>query len=246
MMKHDSRIISTEQQERYAEYERHSAKKYMAMYREWIGRYIAQGKMEIIDIGGGGGYFANEIANYYRQNGTDAAVYLVDNCKYDEWQGFDMICFIHDTAYAALNNFEDASIDICFLNLVLHHLVTDSYHKTKENQKALLQMIYRKLKPGGLVFIHECYYWNPILSNASMRMVHFMSTSKWPPMIKISKHFGSKSAGVGGCFLSNRKWTKILKEIGYVVKEYREDSRGWVRSFLIKEKFFQFLLQKES
>jgi hypothetical protein len=55
---------------------------------------------------------------------------------------------------------------------------------------------------------------------------------------------GSKSAGVGVCFLSIRRWKKLLTQAGYNI-EMVEDPKRAVKRLPLTEQFFYFICRAE-
>lgn len=239
-------VISKEQQLAYAKLERDGAKAYVNGYNDYLKKYIGTDEILILDIGGGAGYFANEIKAFYNQNNTNASVNVIDNCQYNEWLLFDNVNFIAESAFTALDKFPDSSVDICFLNMILHHLTTDTYKKTRKSQQELLEMIYKKIKPDGYVCITECYNQNPIIRGFSTPVAYLLSSIELPILKKIAKKIGVGVTGAAVCFLSNESWEKLFSKIGFKIIDNQESPWHWEIKLLLRNKPFTFILSKNN
>ena len=243
-MRIQNRQISGKQQKLYAEIERNNANNLFAQYHTYLETLAGNDNLTIIDIGGGSGHFSNKVKTFFNENDTNTSINVIDYCKYDDWSLFSEINFIEESAFTALEKFQDNSVDVIFLNSILHHLIMDTYEKTRKTQEKLIEITYRKIRENGLVFVKECYYQNFILRDFSTPIVYFMTTSKLPFMTKLSSKLGSKSAGVGVCFLSPKAWRKVFSDTEFIVVNSQENILKWVRYPLIQEQFFSFVLTK--
>jgi len=244
-MQDKNRMISNEQKLLYAKKEKIIFKRHFVAYEKHIKEFIGKDKLEIIDIGGASGNFANEIHSYFNKHNTEASVKVIDYCEYDEWALFKNISFIQESAFKALTELQDNSVDLIFINLILHHIVLDTYKETRKAQIELLKLAYKKIKKNGLVLVNECYFQCPLLFEASTPVTFFMSSSKLSVVLNLSKILGSISAGVGVCFLPKKAWKETFARIGFILLDESEGEWKWVKKLLIREKLLYFILTKK-
>ena len=201
-------------------------------------------EINIIDIGGGGGHFANTVKSFYDGGGATTNMTVIDYCKYDEWEEFEGINFIHENAFDALKKVENDCADIIFINATLHHLTFDTYKKTRGAQKSILELAYSKIKKHGYLCLRENYAQCPIIGGISMPLVYYMTKSQNPITIKISKKMGANSAGVGVCFFSPALLVRTLRKIGFVLVDMAITPWKWDIKYIIRHNKVALVFRK--
>ena len=238
-----NRIISKSQQELYSLYGRLSIQ-YLEIYKNHIKGLAVKKEINIVDLGGCGGHFANAVKSFFNDNGVEANVTVVDYCRYSEWEEFGEINFVHEDAFTALAQMENGKADIIFINALLHHLVFDTYKKTRDAQKRLLELAYEKLNKDGYLCIRENYAENPVLRGLSVPLVYYITKSQNPAMIKISSNYGANSAGVGVCFFTPGLLLNTIKRIGFVLVDKTTTPWEWERKHLVRSNKTLLVLKK--
>ncbi|MCL2508967.1 MAG: class I SAM-dependent methyltransferase [Oscillospiraceae bacterium] len=238
--------INISQQEYFWGIEQGHSKRYFGAYVKYLERLAGRDGLTLYDVGGGGGHFANEVKNYFDKRNTDVSVNVIDYARYDNWSLLENIRFVEESALTALEKLPDNSADVIFFNLMLHHLVADTYRKSREAQRKILEITRKKIKSGGYVFIYETSTQNPLLGDLSTPVVYFMTSAKLPLLTKAARKLGSQSAGVGVCFLSQEKWLKTLKDTGFELLDSSGEPYFWKKKLLIRQKFFWFVLTKNA
>jgi len=99
-------------------------------------------------------------------------------------------------------------------NWVLHHFVSDSYHKSCKAQQEGLEKAKQLLSPGGAVLIFENFYEGFGVVELPSVIIYELTASKL--LKNISRKMGANTAGVGVCFHSQRYWTELLRKVGFV------------------------------
>jgi len=235
--------INKQQSEYFASIGGGLAQKFIKLYESQLQQLPREDKLKVVDLGGGAGHFANEVFAFFESRRIPADITVIDLFRYEEL-GNSNIKFIEQSATTALDSYLDDSIDVFFMNLMLHHLIGDSYNKTKQNQEELLEIAYRKLKPNGRLFVYETSTQNPMIGDLSIPIIYFMTSSKLPLLTKISKKMGSESAGTGVLFLSTHKWKKIFRKIGFHEAFHYYEPHFWKKKYLIRQQYFHFVLVK--
>ena len=175
---------------------------------DMIDKHFETGKFTFLDIGGGNGVFSDRIINHYPLSEAiilDNAPNLIEiNIQHPRKT------IIMDSVENLENYLNTYNVDIVFINWVLHHLVSDSYKKTRNNIVNTLKII-KNNKHIKYVSIFENMY-NGIIFDSLPSKLIFHITS-----FKFIKHFarkmGANTAGVGVSFLSKKMWIKLLSKI---------------------------------
>jgi ubiquinone/menaquinone biosynthesis C-methylase UbiE len=243
-MMFDKKDLNEYQKKRFEEFERNTVKNYFARYENVLKNISRDKKIKVLDMGGGSGNFAFALARYFKENGYDAEVSLLDITRYSTWEQYaDSVHFFEGSVFDADKYFERNNFDIIFLNRICHHLVQTSWRKTIKAISALLMSTQALLKNdggGGYLCVSEVYYECSWLKEISSFIIYFLSSIQVPLIAKLLRKVGSKSAGVGVCFLSINRWKKILTEAGYTIN-LTEDSKKYLKHLPLTEQFFYFV-----
>ena len=191
-----------------------------------INRDFPDGEFSFLDVGGGNGVFADRLlAEYPKATGTvldNSEVLLARNVANPRKQ---TICSSAENV-ANLGR----KYDLICINWVLHHLVGDSYRKSRQNQLATLQALRGLLTERGRVSIYENNYHGWLFQDLPGRMIFELTSSKL--LSPIVGKIGANTAGVGVCFLSQRQWVDTVSKAGYELLEFVEpDNWPWPLRF---------------
>ena len=173
-----------------------------------IDRHFADGKFTFLDIGGGNGVFTDRILDYYP---LSEAV-LLDNAS-------NLIeinttrprkTIILDSVENLENYLNSYDIDIVFINWVLHHLVSDTYKKTRSNIENTLTVIKRN-ENVKYIAVFENMYNGILIDSLPSRLIFQITALK---SIKfLARKMGANTAGTGVSFLSKKMWIKLFSKI---------------------------------
>jgi len=173
-----------------------------------IDKYFAAGKFTFLDIGGGNGVFTDRILDHYPQSEAvllDNASNLIEiNTKRPRKT------IIMDSVENLEKYLDSYNIDIVFINWVLHHLVSDSYSKTRNNIVNTLTIIKRNKRVKYLAIFENMY--NGILFDSLPSKLIYHITSLQSIKL-LAKKMGANTAGVGVSFLSKKMWIKIFSDV---------------------------------
>lgn len=178
-----------------------------------INRHFPEGRFSFLDIGGGNGWFADELlAMYPAATGMvlDSSAFMVE--KNSAMPRKSVI--LGDAAdVKTLGRF-----DIIFCNLVLHHLVTTgSYRQTLANVESVLEACRESLTEQGRISVYEIHFDGWIDHFPGRAVFELTSSRALAPLIR---RFGGNTAGVGACFRSQKGWAKVFSGLGLEVDSY--------------------------
>jgi hypothetical protein len=177
-----------------------------------IDRDFPDGAFTFLDVGGGNGVFADRLlAAYSRSDGTvldNSEVLLARNQPNER----------KTVMLDSVENLEhlEKKYDIIFLNWLLHHVVSESYAQTRRNQLWTLSAVNALLTERGRVSVFENLYEGFLIGNLPSRIIFLLTSSQ---AIKgIARRLGANTAGVGVCFLSEKKWLSTIHAAGLTVR----------------------------
>ena len=174
----------------------------------FIDKYFQTGEFTFLDIGGGNGVFTDRLLEYYpncRAILLDNATNLIEINKENLRKKIILDSVENLEKYLNANN-----VDIIFINWVLHHLVSDSYKKTRHNITNILRII-KQNQNVKYVAIFENMYNGIIFDNLPSWLIFQLTSLK--SIKKITKKMGANTAGVGVSFLSKKTWVKLFNQI---------------------------------
>ena len=180
-----------------------------------INRDFPSGEFSFIDIGGGNGSFTDRVLNAFpKSKGL-----VIDNSemllsKNEPRAGKSVLC----ESVENLENVLTEKYDIVFFNLILHHLVGDSYSASRQFQRKELEQAIRVLDDRGRISVFENVYDGSVIDSVPSHMIFNLTVSK--PLKKLVSKLGANTAGVGVCFLSKRQWEAELSGVGLQVTNY--------------------------
>lgn len=122
--------------------------------KQWISSLDGSNRsdsVKICEFGGGGGNLLQEFDALLGEQVKLFNVELVES--YREYQASKRIRFIKSSILH--KDFPDRHFDVVFIRDVLHHLIGESFNKTRDNQAHAIANLWRMLKPKGLMIIHE-------------------------------------------------------------------------------------------
>jgi hypothetical protein len=177
--------------------------------------HFPHGDFVFIDLGGGNGRFTDRVLEAFPNSKgilLDNSAFLLSKNTTNERK--TLIC---DTIQNMLQYTNE--VDIVFLNFVLHHLVDRTYQRTLSNIKYIMSLASKVIeKRQGFVSIYEIMYNGYFLHNLPSRLIFNLTKNK--VLARLSNKLGSNTAGVGVCFLSQRKWETIFKQTGFEIIDF--------------------------
>jgi phospholipid N-methyltransferase len=174
----------------------------------FIDKSFETGKFTFMDIGGGNGVFTDKILAYY----PHSEAILLDNApnliEINTQQARKTI--IMDSAENIEHYLNTYEVDIIFINWVLHHLVSNTYQKTRNNVLNILGTIKRNERVKYVAIFENMY--NGILFDSLPSKIIYHITSL-QSVKRLTKKMGANTAGIGVSFLSKKTWLKIFNAI---------------------------------
>lgn len=168
--------------------------------------------VNIVDIGGGCGFFAKALQNLtgLKVRVLDTDLKSIESCKH---KGIDAAQ--EDAISPTIKG--DESV-VCF-NLILHHLVGKSEEETLDFQKRALLAWYSN---GSAIFVNEYIYESYCVAGFSGWLIYQITSnsalSKLGNLIaKISPSLKANTFGVGVRFRSHQEWVSIFKSLEFNV-----------------------------
>lgn len=209
-MEKTQKLLAQDQLEAF--YHDNFVKSQVADFISLTSSFINPSSDVIVDIGGGVGYFAKAI-----QNTIDMPVRVLDSDN-------QAIVLCREAEIAAVQDdalnptiVGDETI-VCF-NLILHHLVGVSEHKTRHLQEHALS-VWRST--ARLVFVNEYIYESYVFNNLSGRLIFQITRSAILSTIgkfiaKFAPSLKANTFGVGVRFRSHSEWREIFASLGFDV-----------------------------
>lgn len=174
--------------------------------------YINQSIGKVVDIGGGYGFFAQElrIRKNINVRVIDSDIKSINTCQE---KGIEAI--YGDALHPIIIG--DETI-ICF-NLILHHLIGSSEYETHKMQTRALSIWQSSVHA---IFVNEYIYESYIINNISGWLIYKITSNSILSRLGryIAKFIPSLKAntfGVGVRFRSHEEWRKIFSSIGFEV-----------------------------
>jgi len=173
-----------------------------------IDRYFPDGQFTFLDIGGGNGVFTDRVLEHY----PHSEAILLDNAS-----NLIEINTQHPRKTILLDSVENMEkyftvydIDIVFINWVLHHLVSDTYKKTRSNVENTLAILHRNERIK-YVAVFENMYNGILFDTLPGKLIYHLTSLQ---SIKgLTRKMGANTAGVGVSFLSKKTWIKLFSSI---------------------------------
>ena len=186
-----------------------------------IDQDFPRGEFRFLDVGGGNGAFSDRLlAHYPRAIGT-----VLDNSELllsRNERNARKTCICDSVKHVGHIG---EKYDLISVNWLLHHLVGDSYVKTRQNQLATLKSLRALLTTCGRVSIFENMYNGWLIENLPGQIIYHLTSAK--AIAAIARRMGANTAGVGVCFLSKSEWLSTIREAGLAVVSYVEPD-NWV------------------
>lgn len=187
-----------------------------------------EGDFTFLDLGGGNGVFSDRLLAAYPK----AKCVLLDNSE----------LLLHrntknprkETILASIEDMNeklgDKRFDIIFINWLLHHLVADSYSKTKYNSEFAIKSSRDLLKEGGRVAVFENTCDGLVVDNLSSHLIFHLTSSK--ALAPITSRLGANTAGIGLCYRSKQAWLDIFDACGLRSLKTTSEKEYWDTSVM--------------
>lgn len=185
-----------------------------------------------LDIGGGKGVFTDALLREFpRFRGTlvDINQKVLDSNQPHPNKDL-LVAGIDSDLPAKLGRH---SFDLVFFNLMLHHLVGDTYRATVRNQRQALQITKELLKPAGILGVCEIAY-NGWIDDLPGFLIYQLTSVR--SLSALTRSLGANTAGVGVAFHSKRSWLKMIDEVGFSPVSYLptlDGERSWKNRLLL-------------
>ncbi|MDR1671425.1 MAG: class I SAM-dependent methyltransferase [Alistipes sp.] len=170
-----------------------------------IDRDFPSDEFTFMDIGGGNGVFTDRILERYPRS----RALLLDNAA-----GLLSInkphprkTIIDDTAANLASHLSDNTVDLVFINWVLHHLVSPTWRGTRGNVTTLLGALASDANVRR-VCVFENSYNGLVFNNLPGRLIFESTSLKW--LSGFTRRMGANTAGVGVAFRSRRAWERLF------------------------------------
>lgn len=139
--------------------------------------------------------------------------------RYPNWneEAFKDIIFCEGSVEHVDTYFKEQKFDLIFCNKVFHHFVTDTYPKTVQMLTTCMNKLRYQLSPCGRLCILDYFYDGLLMDNFPSWMIYQCTSQKNGLLIRLFKRMGSKSAGSGVCFQSERMWRRRIVHCGLKV-----------------------------
>lgn len=161
--------------------------------------------------GGASGYFTKAVYDYLKEKNYDVTAYVLDTTRYPNWNNADNdIIFCEGSVEHIETYFQDKKFDLIFCNKVFHHFVTDTYSGTLSMLEICMNKLRNQLSKNGRLCILDYFYDGLIIDRFPSWMIYKCTSQKNKLLIKIFRKMGSKSAGSGVCFQSEKMWRKLI------------------------------------
>jgi ubiquinone/menaquinone biosynthesis C-methylase UbiE len=219
------RTISESQLLNYSESQQNNANEQIQTYASVLRKFTARKHLKIMDLGGGTGWFAMALREYFA--GIDCEIFVVDSSEHSTWTEFgDKVKFIKSSAENLKQLFESNSFDLVFADRVFHHFVRDTYKKTRTGQLDIMRQIAYILKSDGNLCIDDMFTDGILWDSAASKLIYMLTSCTFSPIVKFVKKMGAEAAGVGVCFLSKKMWLCMITQAGFSIEFLRENPKG--------------------
>jgi ubiquinone/menaquinone biosynthesis C-methylase UbiE len=195
-----------------------------------INRDFPDGCFKFLDIGGGNGVFSDKILSTY----PNATCTVLDNSRL--LLGRNSTNPRKKLVYDSVENLGNLAekYDLIFFNWVLHHLVEESYRKSRVNIERALRNAASLLTERGRISIYENMYNGIVIDGLPSHIVFRLTSLK--AVSKLATRMGSNSAGVGVCFLSRKQWVSTFEKTDLQPLSFSNAESPW--SIPLKFKIF--------
>jgi ubiquinone/menaquinone biosynthesis C-methylase UbiE len=222
-MDNDLKIINEHQKQNYERFEERTSLTLIEEYSCVLEKMKNRDTLKILDVGGGSGNFALALRKYFSNKKCE--VFVLDSAKYDTWAKYaNEITFIEGSASELRKFFDTSTFDLIFANRVFHHFVGDSWKRSINGMLDITKQIGSLVKKDGYFCIIDYFYNGQLCDKAASKTIYTLTTSTFPPIVALNKKLGSKSAGVGVCFLSKKMWLNMFSQTGFIIEILNEKS----------------------
>ena len=179
------------------------------------------GRFRFLDVGGGNGSFADGLLSRFpASHGVlidNAEVLIARNAPHPRKT---IICQSCESMEPHLGG---STFDLINVNFLLHHLVSDSYERTRRAQTNMLAAAARMLSPRGRISVFETLYDGLVLDGAPSWLIYQFTASRI--LAPVTRRMGANTAGCGVCFLSEAQWRESFRSLRFDVAWFRRYER---------------------
>jgi SAM-dependent methyltransferase len=167
--------------------------------------------VRLLDIGGGNGVFTDSL--FAEFPGWTSTIIDVSELLLHANKPHPSKRVIHGSLFDIDTLLPYAQFDCICINWVFHHLVGSDYASSIRNITHAIDLLSRRLAPGGLMCIGENRYDPVIGHNISARLIFEITAVRTPWIARlVGKH--ANTAGVGVCFQSEAAWRHLFAKAG--------------------------------
>jgi SAM-dependent methyltransferase len=203
--------------------------------KDRIDKDFAAGDFNFLDVGGGNGRFSDRLLERYpRATATvlDNSEMLLSRNKSHERK--TLVCHSVDQ----IGEFKKGHFDLISVHWLLHHLVSESYTETRQNQIGTLRALRELLSPRGRISVFENIYHGWLIEGLPGRIIYRVTSAR--SVSGIARWLGANAAGVGVCFLSRTEWMASFHTAGLEVLNYTEPDQ-WIWPLRLEWRLFLHL-----
>lgn len=178
----------------------------------------------ILDIGGGNGRFLDGLLRAFPNAiGTilDVSAPLLARNALN-----DRKTIVHGSVSELTKILGSNTFDAITINWVLHHLVGNSYDRSRANAVACLRICREHLNERGAILVAENMFDGYLGTNLPSRIIFAITSIQYKPFARVARRFFN-TAGIGVCFQSGRSWQRIFNESRLHEAQSCMDDRMW-------------------
>lgn len=234
-MKNEIVTINGNQKDDYQRIDKKNSGTILKRYFNLIKLNTINRQISILDVGGGAGYFTKAVYDYLTERGFEVTAYVLDTMRYPNWnkENFKNIIFCEGSVEHVDTYFNEQKFDLIFCNKVFHHFITNTYSGTVQMLTVCMNKLGHQLSACGRLCILDYFYDGLLIDSFPSWMIYQCTSQKNGLLVRLFKKMGSKSAGSGVCFQSERMWRRLIEDCGLKVAVFE---RGQVSAIgIIKQ-----------
>lgn len=190
-----------------------------ALVRERIRSQFGHHPFTFLDVGGGNGRFVDRLLEEFpAATGTvlePSGLLLARNTPHERK------ALIEGTAA----ELPGERYDLICVHWLLHHLVSESYEATRQEQVRTLTALRAHLTERGRISVYENIYEGWLANDLPGWLIYQGTALR--RIAGLARRLGANTAGVGVCFHSLPAWRSLVAEAGLRIAEYAEPDT-WV------------------
>jgi SAM-dependent methyltransferase len=235
MKTNNIKTINIHQQQIYDWFEKETTKQLINGYVDILEKIKHRNSLKILDIGGGGGYFALSLYDYFL--GKDCEIHVIDTTQYDTWkQNSDKIIFVKNSAENLSKLFSENTFDLIFANRVFHHFVKNSWRESFNGMADIMKQGSFILKEDGFFCINDYFFTGRLHHTLTSKIIYTLTSIKLATIASLLQKLDAHTAGIGVCFLSKKMWLELFSQSGLIIETLKESPNRklkWYEEFFL-------------